>query len=189
MNFKVEIDIDIIDKDGNRVFHDKREANSFVRCMIDVLYGIMMYSWPTNGILDITNTQRTGTSHAYNMNVGGAAGQTTLGIVLGTGTNPVTIGDYALQTLLAEGSGSGQLNYQAQATDTTPNTSGSTRSFVIKRQVINNSGADITVNEIGLYCYAVATANYYGMLDRTLSTFTILSLATAVIKYTISVTV
>jgi hypothetical protein len=189
MKLKIDVEVEVVDKDGQQVYHDKREANSFVRGMIDVLYELMMAAYPANNILDITNTTRTGSLNGSNLAVAAAAGNTNLGIVLGTGTNAVTVADYKLQTLIGEGATSGLLNYQAMATDSAPATAGNVRSFTIKRQVINNSGADITVNEVGLYGYCVGQSNYYGMFDRTLNTFTILSLATAVVKYTISVTV
>jgi len=76
------------------------------------------------------------------------------GIVVGTGTGPEIFNDYALGTLIASGTGSGQLSYQESRNPTKTWNSGSSQ-FVVswKRYFNNNSGASITVNEMGIYGY------------------------------------
>jgi hypothetical protein len=76
---------------------------------------------------------------------------TNYGIRLGTGLIAPTINDYALQTPIAEGSGAGQMNHGA-VTFGTPAADSTTSQFTITRNMANNSGGLITVNEIGLYC-------------------------------------
>ncbi len=58
-----------------------------------------------------------------------------------------------LGALIANGSGSGQLIYGAMpgATTIEPSTSGNKTKFSIAREFTNNSGADITVREAGLF--------------------------------------
>ena len=72
------------------------------------------------------------------------------GIVVGTGTNAVTVTDFALQTPIADGTDSGQLEYLSCGM-TNYRISGNTGSFDIERLFRNSSGGSITINEIALY--------------------------------------
>jgi hypothetical protein len=108
--------------------------------------------------------------------------------VAGTGTNAVTMTDYALQTLITHGSGAGQLSYGA-TTFGPPTTSGKTRYFEFQRSLMNNSGGDITVNEIGIYIYPTSQSYYYMFLRDVLSSGITLSNGQALtIRYRVSVT-
>lgn len=77
---------------------------------------------------------------------------TSFGIVVGTGTTAFDQSQNALTSQIAQGTGSGQLDYQ---THTTYDLEDLTDKYRIKttRTFYNGSGASITVNEIGLYVY------------------------------------
>jgi hypothetical protein len=161
----------------------KKPANSFVRQFIDELRVQMAQA---------IGTQKTtgGTTfdvppHQYAFRVNADAGSDAWGIQVGTGTNPVTISDYKLQSKISHGTGSGQLQYGAVSVGTVAIV-GTSAQFTIARTFTNSSGADITVNEVGLvwlyidYCY---------LLDRSLLTFTIPNGESRTVTYTIKVTV
>ena len=72
------------------------------------------------------------------------------GIMLGIGTTPPTPSDYKLETLINSGTAGGQLNFYQQTAVQGVVVSGSVSSFVLQRVAVNNSGADITINEVGI---------------------------------------
>jgi hypothetical protein len=138
---------------------------------------------------DITGTTRSVTWYSTTRcQVNGPAGNTNYGIVAGTGTNPVAITDYALQSLITHGVGAGQLSYGA-VTFGTPTTSGKTRYFEFQRALTNSSGNPITVNEIGLHIYPTSQSYYYMYLRDVLSSGVQVNNGQVLtIKYRVSVT-
>lgn len=185
MNFDILITLEGRDKYGRLTDFTKFKANSAVMGFIDILCTQM--SQVNQTITDTGGTPRASTPPANTQfSVNAAAGTVTYGIRVGTGTATVVIGDYALQTAIGHGSSSGLLSYAACAVGV-PGTSGTSRQFTVSRTLTNNSGANITVNEIALYTnYASA---YYFCVDRTLNTFTINNGSSKTVTYTIKVTV
>ena len=74
---------------------------------------------------------------------------TTYGIQVGTGTGTESINDTAIGTLIAHGTGAGQLQYGA-VTFGAPSTTATTTTFRITRVFTNGSAGAITVQEITL---------------------------------------
>lgn len=77
-------------------------------------------------------------------------GVTDFGIRVGTDNTAVDIENYQLGAAIAEGAGAGQLNHLA-TTCTYVGVVGNDCSFTVQRQVNNNSGGDITIQEIAIY--------------------------------------
>jgi hypothetical protein len=73
-----------------------------------------------------------------------------IGIVVGTGNNPVAPGDYALQTQVAQGRAAGQLEYGGcewvNMAFADPN-----GTVDLRRYFTNLSGGGITIEEVGIY--------------------------------------
>ncbi|MBA7713066.1 hypothetical protein ES703_122064 [subsurface metagenome] len=90
----------------------------------------------------------------------GGAGVDDIGIQVGTGTNAESFEDYALQTLIVEGSGAGQLNYVEQLAPAI-----SYAALIMKNEMAryfnNNSGGAIGVNEVALLLKAGADGSIY----------------------------
>jgi hypothetical protein len=193
MKIGITIEWVLKDKDGKTISKTKSKSNSLLKAFADILYSSMA---ATNlaAVYDIGNTSQTIFNTSYPMyafwTVVSAIGNTSIGIVVGTGSNAVTLTDHALQTLIAHGNGSGQLYYSANSV-ITPITSGGTRSFQIQRTFTNNSGSDITINEIGLYMQFMNSGNgyCYFCIDRTLNTKTLSNATTGTVTYKISITV
>ena len=80
------------------------------------------------------------------------ASEDTYGIVVGTSDTAFSGTDTALDSKIDNGTGSGELEYSAMPYSTTiePNTSGSTTSMTLTRRFENNSGASITIKEVGI---------------------------------------
>jgi len=164
-------------------FYKKIPLRSFVRQFVDIKWS----QWANQAvsIRDITNTLRTnGAGTVYSIN--SAAGQA-YGIVVGTGTNAVTISDYKLQSIIAHGNGAGQLYHQATVVSGVT-VSGSDAYFTAQRTFNNNSGGLITVQEAGIYSYS--STGYYFLEVRDLTgAIDIENLKSLVALYTFKVTV
>lgn len=154
---RLSLEVVRIRPDGS---HDSRvsECNSWLKQWAEILS--TMFETPasaggsTAGVLDTGGTGRTvetaapgNTSEGPRAN--SAAADETFGIQLGTGATAVDRDDNALDTLIADGSGSGQLDYLATTFSASVAITDGFR-FTISRQVNNNSGGAIAVEEIGL---------------------------------------
>jgi len=188
MKFDLFINVTLRDRNGKVIKRIRRKANSYVRGMIDVLRTQM--SQIGTSFVDTGGVSRVSTTNSLNFWTNAGAGVSYNGIVVGTGTNILTISDYALYSQIAHGSGSGQLNYGSCSVGV-PSTVGTSRMFTVTRTFTNNSGASITVNEVGLVvgCNDDVPTNRYVLADRTRITFSIPNGASGTVTYTIKVTV
>lgn len=73
-----------------------------------------------------------------------------LGVQVGTGTTAVVLGDYALETRVAQGEASGELRSYGEIIQNF-NIAGSVASFDIVKYFENVSGGTITIGEVGIY--------------------------------------
>ena len=80
----------------------------------------------------------------------GASGDITRGVVVGSGSTPVTADDYKLESIIAHGTGVGQLSYDMVAIQKMPPV-GSTIVIAVTRIVSNNSAAPVSFSELGIY--------------------------------------
>jgi len=139
----------IKDKDGKvLVSTPNYRSHSFVLQFIQWLYQKM------GAVKTVSYKSTTGTIVAINWNSGlmtldSSATTTTYGIQVGTGTTATTIGDYVIETLIAHGTSSGQLQYSA-TTLAQPSSTSNTTSYIVTRVFSNASAGSITVNEITL---------------------------------------
>jgi hypothetical protein len=85
---------------------------------------------------------------AYQIN--GALGNDLKGIAVGSNNTAPTPLDYILNTKIANGSGAGQLNYQAQTSSQGTTVVGAVTSFILERIFVNNSAGDVIVREVGI---------------------------------------
>lgn len=188
---KLRIDIGVIvrDKNGNIVEERSQEAKSWLTAFNDWLYVRFKYSGANS---DITTKDTGGVDRALRSSavvVISGAGDSSVGIVVGTGSTPVLVTQYALATQISHGTGAGQLSYGSTGY-TDPATVGSSTSFKISRQFANSSGGGIVIQEVGLYGQInFGGGAYYNFaLDRTLLTVSVADGGSVTITYTITVT-
>ena len=155
--------LEVRDPCGRLVSRRKERLHSFVRGFLDLLYAQMENTGKT--VVDIGGTGRTVAGSPSNFNQVVYAGDDGDGLLVGTGTTAVAIGDYSIETLIAHGSGSGQLDYKVQ-TLVDPATVGSSRSFEIRRLFENKSGASITINEWALYADMGPSSEWTALMIR-----------------------
>jgi len=161
-----------IDKNGNIIAERKwEEANSLVQAFPAILYTMMSQSPTPTSVPDTSNVNRGIATNTANFKITlGTAGVTNVGIVAGTGTNAVAITDYALQTLIAHGTGSGELQYSTYNFPTGWTVGGGNAYFTTDRTLTNSSGGNITINEVGFVTNGGSISTYYFLIDRTLPT-------------------
>jgi hypothetical protein len=178
MNLKLE------DESGNAVHNTLYKCNSYTRNFHNLLAAAFLPSLASGtfgaGALSIKNTAgttktvTTKTNSSFAASVSkweSTAADATYGIIVGTGTNAESFEDFALQTPIATGTGSGQLSYQATVvggSGTATYTAGTKKwAQTISRIFNNNSGGSITVNEIALAYVNPIGATEYFVFDRT----------------------
>jgi hypothetical protein len=160
------IEWELLDPKGRIVKRGKMPVKSFVKAWINFLYAQFAYG-STISTLDIGGTSRS-VNYSYSLQLNAGAGVTAFGIVVGSSDTSVTRDDYKLGSQIAHGSGTGQLMYGAVSIDTP--VAYSTGYLVrVMRVFTNNSGADVTVKEIGLYVYAVS-GQYFCIVRDVLTT-------------------
>jgi len=219
-NIDITLTATVKDKNGKVIKIHKQHSHSFVANFLAMLGSALNQQYNSN-ISNWTIYYYRGTNGLYNafsapsiqldmfFNINDVANDSSYGIVVGTGTTPPTASDYALENQIANGTGSGQLNYGPHTfipspsgasqgnSATTPtagliNVSGNVSSFEIQRTFTNNSGATITVSEVGIYTetYTYATTTVFVMLihDLLSSAISIPNGSTLTITYTISTT-
>ena len=187
----VNLFAEIIIKDSKKKVIKRRKfiSKSFVIGFLQLLQSKMFGT--VLSVIDTGNTARTtGYADSTYMQLGAAAGTDVTGTVVGTGTNAVNISDYALQTKIAHGTASGQLQYGA-VTFGAPTISGSDIYFTVTRNFVNNSGDSITVNEIGMYGMFYTSGTRYACLVRDVVAggVAVADGQTLTLNYTIKITV
>jgi len=217
-NIDVSLTVIVKDKDGKIIKQHKQHSHSFVSNFLSILASSLAsstnsmspnycygYYWRiTNGDYAAYNAGAYAVDYLFDLN--DSANDSKYGVVVGTGTATPTPNDYALGNQIANGTGNGQLQYNAHLFNPTPQTigstanltttttpasgilpvSGNTTSFQVSRQFTNQSGASITVSEVGLYTNTIngVTLIVHDLLS---SPVTVPNLSILQITYTISV--
>ena len=167
---KIYITLKEYTPDGKLVKEHKQEANS----LVGNFFGIFAFlSLGATGlpsgitVKDTGNTSRNSALSFYTFSA--AATNSNFGIVVGTGNTAVAIGDYALATKIAHGTGATQLQYGAHTLGAITGTT--SYAWTITRAFVNSSGGNIVIAETGLIGYVT----YYILWERTVlaSTFTV----------------
>jgi hypothetical protein len=167
MKYIVDVKVKVKDSRNNVINTYKHRCNTFVKNFLMLLNA--GYKVSTSSVVDTGGTIRSASAkycvswyRSWGNNwydIGGsgpggwaasaAEGDATFGIIVGTGTTPVSVTDYKLASKIAHGNGAGQL-YHKITILFDPTVDGDTVIQKVSRTFTNNSGADIAVNEIGL---------------------------------------
>jgi hypothetical protein len=160
---KAVIEFEVRDKDGKLLQKGKFPAKSWVGNIIGLLSSLIYGGTaPTGGSAGYSYSARAdmmetgGTSQGivlwgYNTVIGGnaAAGVDSYGILIGSSDTAVAIGQYNLGSKIANGTGSGQMSYNASTVEAL--TKDATWFFKVIRTFTNSSGATVTIRELGLF--------------------------------------
>lgn len=178
---KIEIRHSTLDGDGKRILTSSKwkPANSLLGALIKRLWSAWQ-NYAAN-IVDTGGTSRSIAASTQDI-VTAPADTTTYGIVVGTGTNPVTIDDYKLQTQVTTNIG------HYATTTSLENPDANTWRVNVVRQINNNTGSPLAITEVALYVTNSGAA-YKLCFDRSLYNLTIPNGAARVITYRISATI
>lgn len=179
MDLQVWIQADVHDADGNLIYRGpKTRSHSLVQSFMKMLFS-QFSNVATVRCKDTSNTERTFSAATYFYTTAGA-GTTTRGIMIGTGTNAVTIEDYALQTQVTVNWTYGAVTFSLD------NPAGNEWHINVIRTFTNSTGGSVDIKEIGLVGYTGATNH---LIDRTLHTITVANTAATTITYTIALVI
>jgi len=144
-----DIELIVEDKDGRVVKHIKKPMDSFVK---NVNWLLNIYDKNAWAVTDVTGANVN--VDPITASVLAPAGEDNYGILVGTGSTAFSITQYSLVSKISHGTGSGQLSYGEQSVIDYGNDFEQWQ-----RSFDNNSGADITVYEIGMACRTTKLAN------------------------------
>jgi len=186
MRYEIYINTEVRDKEGKIIEKRKEKCNTYVKNFLMLLNAA--FKPGTSDVVDTGGTTRTtgakycvtwnwwvqqagGYDRAFTL-YGSDGGWTptapeaddTYGIIVGTSDQAVSASDYNLISKIAHGDSAGQL-YHYATTMLEPTVDGNTVRQRFERTFKNNSGADITVKEIGLVV-KTSEDNYLVMIIR-----------------------
>ena len=177
MKYEIKLKTVIKDRNGKIISEHEQKCNTYVKNFLLLLNSA--FKLDSSPVVDTGGTARNAGARYYwsrwcdgNCTVAGCGGWSalagegddTFGIVVGTGNTPVTADDYNLESKIAHGTDAGQLSYN-ETILYGPFVTGTAVVQVFRRQFTNNSGTDITVNEIGLIV-KTSYDNYLVMIIR-----------------------
>ena len=146
----------VTDKNGKIIRKTRlRRSKSFCIAFLRAIM-IHMLIHANKTIKDVLGADETCPPYVNMLSSNGAVGDVARGIVLGTGTTTPDNLDYVMETLIAHGSGAGELNYAAQ-TDIEAQEIGANIDYQLIRSFQNLSGGTINVTEAGIYSHIQIT--------------------------------
>jgi len=152
MNVKVYLKIKIINEKGKCIYYRHYRSRSFVIGFLNAIFSDLSGQGVTN---TNTNGSQYTTTQYEGFTVADGSNDNSYGIQIGTGTTTPSIVDSRLSALITNGTGAGQMQYGGvNVTGAVTNTSNNTGYITVTRTFTNNSGASITVSEVGLVAWA-----------------------------------
>lgn len=178
---KAEVTLEVLDKEGKVVKRHRQPARSFVRQFIQLSY--VLHSYLSYSVTDVDGVSRAiALDFRLPIAIGGPGDSTNqygdatgcfvdaqyVGLQLGTGTTAPTSADYAMESRIAHGVSTGQLEYGgSEARALSFNVPAGTGQFTLRRYFTNNSGGSITVREVGINAIGkVSTTIYFFLICR-----------------------
>lgn len=179
-NLKCFILATLYDHLGNPVRKYKpRPAHSFLAQFIEFLF--IQMSQTGTYLTRVNGAELTNNPTILNFRVNADASVLTWGLLIGSGTDPVTIDDYALQTPITA-----DLTVTAHTFLLSYPTTNARR-LSISRTFTNGSGSTMSIEEVALYTFL--TPSYYICQDRTLYSVGIPAASSLTLTYRIDVKV
>ena len=161
-SFNVYLTIIVRDKEGNVIKRYKQKSNSPTANFIGLMLPLTWYN-TTGNSWTIRNTSNTAYSYKPQIPYPGYGvlypnGQTDVNtyivnIMVGSGSQSDPYSAYNLNAPISNGSGTGQLSYSAPNKPTSITINGSQAYFIISQSLTNQTGATITISEVGIVIY------------------------------------
>ena len=195
---RAEIIIERYNRRGQLLEKIKQKSRSFLKQFIQLIE--VQTNQSSKTVADITGTDRTVDEKDINLfcTPGGGYGYVdptqrnvqveNIGVVVGSGTTAVTPTDTKLETKITHGTGTGQLIHLGCGLKPVV-ISGSDAYVDLVRFFENQSGGNVTVNEVGIY--ALGSSSQYGFCicrDVLASSITVADGQLLKVRYRIKVT-
>ena len=159
-NFNLEIRALILNKKGRvEKEYPWKKACCLIKAFMQVFYA--QAAAAEELVKDTSGVNKAATSWGSTGTFVATLNDTTLGIVIGSGTTPVAMADFKLQTQLTT-----NIAHAAQTIALENPDSGTWRT-VISRSLTNNTGAVLSIKEVALYGYGEWATDKF-CYDRTL---------------------
>jgi hypothetical protein len=200
-------EVEVRDKNGKLISKQHGKSHSWLKQWIQILKGEFATRHGTTvGNANVSINDETGSGRTYppqssgsltadylQLSTLGDAGDVTQGIIVGGGDTPNTLTTYALASKIGHGTASGQLVYNAESVEDVINPSGMDLTFRITRTFTNNSGASVTVKEMGIlvkkFDAGAFSRSFLIARDVLPSPSSVPDGATLTIRYTVKITV
>lgn len=178
------------DRDGRVISRRRRrKAHSFVQGYLWAACANIVSTVVAFGpVLDVNDASVNLRNRQGPLTCNGVLATPDPGIRIGTGNSEVRVSQNKLDAVIAEGSGAGQMNHQAQTWVFT-GVSGSQAYFTMTRSFINNSGSTISVREAGMHVPVFeGVFSYYLLACRDLASHDVPDGGAVTLTYTIRIT-
>ena len=203
---KASIVVTLKDKNNNVVMQKEYPANSFLLNFMRILYAVLTVSSYNaknmNGDSITTMLCKTKKTVRYTVEyreieyerilagyqAWALKEDDTHGILIGIGTKIVDAEDYALESKVPNGIGSGKMLYMSSEVGNVKVVGNDAR-LELKRSFINHSGADITVTEVGLAIKQFCPEDNILVIRDTIEPITVPNNYTLDVQYTIIISV
>jgi hypothetical protein len=153
-------EIEVRDENSKLLKFKRFKAHSYLKQYIGLLKGLFAHKYAVANsgnvtVIDDTGVSRTypksdGYIHSSSIPVMADINEGDYGLVIGISDTANTINTFNMGNIITHGSGSGQMLYGGTTIENPTNPSGNDWVFRIIRVFTNNSGASITVKEIGI---------------------------------------
>ena len=161
-SFNATLTIIVRDKDGKVIKRYKQKSHSPTANFIGLMLPLTWYV-NTGNSWTFTNTSNSNLTNAptlkpYGLGIrypNSSANNNVyiVNILVGSGSNSNPYNAYNLNAPISNGSGTGQLLYSSLSTPTNITINGNQAYFIISQSYNNQSGATITISEVGIIIY------------------------------------
>jgi len=177
---KIEVQAIVKDKTGKIIKRGpRRRANSLLKAFIQLL--AVQMDATSRTIKDTLNADYSCAAGTSNFLLNAPAVTKTYGLVIGTTDTAVTMADYKLAAQASTNWTYGVV------TVATANPDASTWRIDITRVFTNETGASVTLKEVGIYARLVSSSNH-GCIERTVYTVAVGAGASVTFTYYITIT-
>ncbi len=175
----LSLEIEIIQANGTTRYKKKQEVNSWVKQAAQQFEAATKHA---NINIKTTTGGSTGHNPSTDATFRAQLGSTG-GIQVGTGATAVTADDFQIETLIANGSGSGQMVYALAVAYEGILGTPTGYTVLYERTFTNSSGASITINEVALYTVSAGAVQLMAVRDVLVVGVVVLDSESVVVRY------
>ncbi len=176
---RLQLEIEIIRPDGTTRYKEKQDVNSWVKQAAQHFEAGCKHASVT---MKRTTGSNTSLNPASSRIFDTITGATASGILVGTGSTTPDKDDFVIETEIADGSSSGEMDRTngIQYEGVLGTSTGFT--VLLEKTFTNNSGASITINEVVIY-YRTGAVLMMGVRDVLATGVVVLAAEAVVVRY------